>query len=52
MAETNYTAGGRSFWTLLQIYTYDEIRDDLRLSLRNIVYTVDQEMYRVLKTKV
>lgn len=28
--ETNYTADRRSFWSMLQVYTYDEVRDDLR----------------------
>ncbi|KAH0591829.1 hypothetical protein MHUMG1_10439 [Metarhizium humberi] len=49
--ETNYTADRRSFWSMLQVYTYDEVRDDLRASLRNITYTLDQEMYTTSKTK-
>lgn len=28
--ETSYTADGRTFWSMLQVYTYDPVRDDLR----------------------
>ncbi|PHH77655.1 hypothetical protein CDD80_385 [Ophiocordyceps camponoti-rufipedis] len=41
----------RTFWTMLQIYTYDSIRDDLRASLRNVTYEVSQEMHTVAKGK-
>ncbi|KAF4582744.1 hypothetical protein GQ602_005888 [Ophiocordyceps camponoti-floridani] len=41
----------RTFWTMLQIYTYDSVRDDLRASLRNVTYEVSQEMHTVTKRK-
>ncbi|OAA58320.1 hypothetical protein ISF_06859 [Cordyceps fumosorosea ARSEF 2679] len=29
--KTNFTSERRAFWSLLQVYTYDEVRDDLRV---------------------
>ncbi|PHH92897.1 hypothetical protein CDD83_3728 [Cordyceps sp. RAO-2017] len=51
ISETNYTAERRTFWSLLQVYTYDEVRKDLRASFRNVTYTLDQEMYTVSRGK-
>lgn len=28
--ESNFTGDRRTFWNMLQVYTYDEVQDDLR----------------------
>ncbi|KAE8402891.1 hypothetical protein BDV37DRAFT_284217 [Aspergillus pseudonomiae] len=48
---TEFTPKQQSFCGMLQVLQYDEIRDDLRVSIRNITYTLDQEMYKVIKGK-
>ncbi|PHH60333.1 hypothetical protein CDD82_2314 [Ophiocordyceps australis] len=49
--KTEYAADRHSFWSMMQVYTYDEVRDDLRASLRNINYVLDQQMHTVSKRK-
>ncbi|GAB0133125.1 mitochondrial chaperone DnaJ homeolog p [Epichloe bromicola] len=49
--ETEYTRDGHNFWSMLQVYTYDKNRDELRASLRNITYSLSQDMYMVTKNK-
>lgn len=67
--QSSFTGDHRTFWNMLQVYTYDEVQDDLRgckygpvtslaaqfinldKALRNIVYSLDQEMYTVVKRK-
>ncbi|KAB8254411.1 hypothetical protein BDV32DRAFT_142898 [Aspergillus pseudonomiae] len=48
---TEFTPKQQSFWCMLQVLEYDEMRDELRISIRNITYTLDQEMYKVIKGK-
>ncbi|PHH63986.1 hypothetical protein CDD81_5091 [Ophiocordyceps australis] len=49
--KTEETGDRRSFWSMLQVYTYDEVRDDLRASLRNVHYVLDQKMHTIAKRK-
>jgi hypothetical protein len=48
---TRTTGTNRTFWNICQVYTYDEVRDDIRASLRNISYTLDQRMHEVVRRK-
>ncbi|KNG83017.1 hypothetical protein ANOM_009586 [Aspergillus nomiae NRRL 13137] len=51
ISKTEFTPKQQSFWGMLQVLEYDEMRDDLRVSIRNITYTLNQEMYKVIKGK-
>ncbi|KAI9928712.1 hypothetical protein ASPWEDRAFT_127582 [Aspergillus wentii DTO 134E9] len=45
--KTEVTTDKRSFWSLVQVFTYDAVQDKLNGSLRNITYTLSQDMKEV-----
>ncbi|PFH60077.1 hypothetical protein XA68_11495 [Ophiocordyceps unilateralis] len=49
--ETTVSSEKRTFWSMLQVYTYDRVRDDVRASLRNVTYELSPEMHTVSKGK-
>ncbi|EEP81172.1 predicted protein [Uncinocarpus reesii 1704] len=49
--KTQHTAEKRAVWSLIQVYTYDEMRDDVRCSLRCISYSIDQDMKKIIVGK-
>jgi len=51
ISETTYSPNGRSFWNMIQVYTFDEVRQNLSASLRNVTYTLDQNMHTVTRNK-
>ncbi|OAA33981.1 hypothetical protein BBO_09372 [Beauveria brongniartii RCEF 3172] len=48
---TRDTSTNRTFLGLLQVFTYDEVRDDIRASYRGINYTLDQQVHEVVHRK-
>ncbi|KAF7861495.1 hypothetical protein EAF04_008058 [Stromatinia cepivora] len=51
IAQTQNTSEGRVFWSLIQVFTYDEMRDDVRASLRCITYNLTQDMSKIVVGK-
>lgn len=51
IVQTQKTSEGRVFWSLIQVFTYDEMRDDVRASLRCLTYNLTQDMSNVVVGK-
>ncbi|KAF1734318.1 hypothetical protein CRV24_005855 [Beauveria bassiana] len=48
---TKNTSENTLFLGILQVFTYDEIRDDLRTSIRGIKYKLDQRTHEIVRMK-
>ncbi|RFU34782.1 hypothetical protein B7463_g1574, partial [Scytalidium lignicola] len=49
--KTEKTSENRAVWVLFHVYTYDERRDDIVASLRNISYRISQNMKKIVVGK-
>jgi hypothetical protein len=47
IVQTQTTSEHRAVWTLFHVFTYDSARDAMNASLRNINYSISQEMKNV-----